>query len=1119
MLHQNKSNSENGQYNQSVSHVSDWVEIRNVDTLADAADTAASVEDLLAIYKCFDFLERVWPTQPDSHQTAGPFTLEEEIGRGGMGRVWSAIQHEPVKRNVAVKLINPGPQTRQMVKRFESERSALALMNHPAIATLIDAGQTDDGQLYFAMELVDGLDLIRYCNQEQLSIGQRLNLFLDACSGVQHAHQKGIIHRDLKPSNILVGEVDDHARLKVIDFGLSKSYDTPQEITDEANSQLSQSPLLDATQDGQVIGSLKYMSPEQAAADLANIDVRSDVYSLGIVFFKLLTDSTPLETRGTADVPVRYLLDSIQHDTDLAPSEYLTALSKADCEKVVSSRQTSVNGYQRILKSDLDWIVMRATAKNPESRYQTVAEFASDIKRFLNHQPVLARPESLLYSVKKEVSKNRVLWASIAGIIIALLSGILISGYGLASANSARNLAEKRLAQSCKVNEILSAIFSDLDVQSVEMQSESFKVRVGRNLIEAAKGLNIESIGDPLEVADLKIKLTEALNSLEFFEEAVPISQETWASIGDFPAEQSDDLKYRAGIALAKALIGDGIAGEAMDILEPLYTDCRVEQGRDSETCLELLLLKGQAAFSMADDNLARRCFTDVANRREALWGKDDLRTLEAKSWLTEVYTEPGVAEANLPLADEVMAQYRRLLPEGHPRTIKAILNNAWIRSKAGDFKKTAQLANEGLALARKTYGENHPTTYDAKLVVGLFAHRNGKHQEGVRLLEEAWAGLSKTTGASHPRAIVALTILANISQQAGDLKRAISLMEEALAICPPRYAIEIDLADFHTQAGNFEIARKLLTTAMENAKGDHLEAETVSECMYLIGRTYSGEENYPEAIDAFEAAIELAPPTEERYHFPGMRKVLELARSHSQNGDHDEAVDIIDEYLDFMPASMGRENRVRLCCHAELGLILRRSGHTDEAMTELMSVARTGVILRHHDVLIHELRLAQAEKGQTEDILAGVNRELRFLRSTFPNDSIQGAIRLRRLGYNLIELQLPEKAKQVLTESAAIIEKASPGSWMLEKTKFDIAQLDFERLPFESDASLKAEIELEGCWIELAEMRSEVFPNKIWKLADSIKAVIRAYEGKADGESAAIWQERLETCTNSVHL
>ena len=230
-----------------------------------------------------------------------------------------------------------------------------------------------------------------------------------------------------------------------------------------------------------------------------------------------------------ADASVERLLESIQFDEDASPSAFLTGLSQADFEKIVANRQASANGYRRILKSDLDWITMRALAKNPDSRYQTVADFAGDINRFLNHEPVFARPESLRYKVKKELSKNRVLWASVAGVIIALLSGIAISGYGLASATGARKLAEKRLAQSRKANEILSDIFSGLDLPSIEKETEPFKVLVGRKLVLAAN--EIDAIGDPLEAAGLKIQLVEALNGLEFFDDAVPISREVWDSV------------------------------------------------------------------------------------------------------------------------------------------------------------------------------------------------------------------------------------------------------------------------------------------------------------------------------------------------------------------------------------------------------------------------------------------------------------------------------------------------------------------------------------------------------------------------------------------------------------
>ena len=1112
MFDQHRTNSENGLYNQSVSHVS--VHVQLFDTIADeSADTAASADDLLAIYKCFDVLERVWPTQPGLHHTAGLFTLEEEIGRGGMGRVWSAIQHEPVKRNVAVKLINPGPQTQRMINRFESERNALALMNHPSIATLIDAGQTDDGRLYFAMELVDGPDLLSYCNLKQLNIEQRLNLFLDACAAVQHAHQKGIIHRDLKPSNILVGEVDDHARLKVIDFGLSKINSTPLDIVSQSNSEVTSSQQTDFTQDGQVIGSLRYMSPEQAAADLGSIDVRSDVYSLGVVLYKLLTDSTPLDSKDLTDASVERLLDSIQFDDDSAPSEFLSGLSKTDFEKIVIRRHTSNKVYQRILKSDLDWIAMRAISKDPDSRYQTVSDFAGDIRRFLNHEPVLARPESLLYNVKKELSKNRVLWGSVAGVIAALLSGILVAGFALASATNARNLAEKRLEQSRKSNEILAAVFADINFPSIEQETEPIEVRLGRRLVQAAEGLIIDSIGDAVEVADLKIKLVEALNGLEFYEAAVPIGRAVWDSVqGLDPAQDDSDLKYRAGIALVKSLSGNAQTLKASEVLTPLLAESVLEEGEDSETRLNLLLLKGQVAVMSNDDFEARRCFTEVANRREALWGNSDLRTLEAKFWLTDVYIEPGVAFAALPMSDEIVKQYRRLLPEGHPRTIKAILNNAWIRSDAGEFSKAVELAEEGFELATKTYGENHPTTYDAKLILGLLVHRTGKREEGARMLEEARAGLSETTGVSHPRAIMAMTVLADMSQQGGNMKRAISLLEEAVALSPPRSGIDIKLADFHNEAGNFKAARRLLETAIENAKGFPLEMETVAECLYLIGRTYNSEGKLAKAIAAFEKSIAMAPATENRHDFEGMRKVTELAGCYTELGDYDQATKIINEYLDAMPDSMGPDNRVRLCCHAELGLIFRQSGKLDEAITKFESVFKSEVKLNHHDYLVHEMRLTQVELGDTDAVLAGVDRELNFIRSAVPNDPAEEANQLKLLGYDLIEFDLLEKSIEVLTESAVIYEEALPGSWVLIKTKFDIAQLKHELEPAESDASLEAEEKLEKTWNQLAEMKQDTIPFNIRKLGYSIRAVIRVYADRSDRKSAAVWRKRLRT-------
>ena len=412
---------------------------------------------------------------------------------------------------------------------------------------------------------------------------------------------------------------------------------------------------------------------------------------------------------------------------------------------------------------------------------------------------------------------------------------------------------------------------------------------------------------------------------------------------GDLDSKEDVHLKYRAGIALVKALLGDARPSDAKEIINSLYNDCLSEQGADSETCLELRLLKGQVAHATFDNDLALRCFTEVANRREALWGKSDLRTLDAKLWLTEVYIEPGKVSPALPVVEEVIEQYQKLLPKGHPRTIKAMLNRTWMRSYSGDFEKTAELANETLKLARETYGESHPTTCDAKLAYGLMVHRNGNQREGFRLLQEAWAGLSKFTRRGHPRAIAALTLLAEMSRLSGDMKSAISFLEEAVSLSPPNRGIEAQLGKFQIEVGNFEIARSLLWSAMNDAKGTSREEDTDSLCLYLIGQSYNEEGKYPEAIEACQRAVEFAPPSEEPYHFEGMRKVLELTRSYSLNGDHAKAAQVINEYHDSMPASMGPKNRIRICCHAMLGLVYRESGQTDQAIAELEHCASLG--------------------------------------------------------------------------------------------------------------------------------------------------------------------------------
>jgi serine/threonine protein kinase/formylglycine-generating enzyme required for sulfatase activity len=353
-------------------------------------------------------------------QTIGPYKLLQKLGEGGMGEVWMAEQKEPVKRRVALKLIKGNATgSREILARFEAERQALALMNHPNIARILDAGTTSEGQPFFVMELVQGQPLTQYCDQNKVSIEERLRLFLDACSGVQHAHQKGIIHRDLKPANILVGATDGKPVAKVIDFGLAKALESTQRLTDQSLF----------TGIGQILGTLKYMSPEQASLDLVDVDTRTDVYALGVILYELLTGTTPLDDdtiRGQARLR---LLEVIREQEPLRPSSKLSHANFDTLSAVTTQRRIDGSRLARILSGDLDWVVMKALEKDRVRRYDSAAGLAEDVQRYLTGEPVSARPPSRLYRFRKWIRKHpakAMLLATASSLLLTFLAGSYI---------------------------------------------------------------------------------------------------------------------------------------------------------------------------------------------------------------------------------------------------------------------------------------------------------------------------------------------------------------------------------------------------------------------------------------------------------------------------------------------------------------------------------------------------------------------------------------------------------------------------------------------------------------------------------------------------------------------
>ena len=344
----------------------------------------------------------------------GRYKLLKVLGEGGMGVVHLAEQQQPIKRRVALKVIKPGMDSKRVVARFEAERQALALLDHPNIARVHDADTTENGRPYFVMEYVNGLPITEYCDRHKLVIEDRLDLFLQVCHAVHHAHQKGIIHRDLKPSNLLVAIVDDQAVPKIIDFGIAKALARP----------LSDNTLF--TEQGRLIGTPEYMSPEQADATGEDIDIRSDIYSLGVVLYQLLTGALPFDSDTLREGGIDHVRHVIRDQDPKTPSTRLRHL-KEGAETVAQQRQTDVTSLTRRLHRELEWIPLMALRKDRTRRYRSAAEFADDIDNYLQGAPLIAGPESLSYRAGKFVRRHRVTVLAVASIAVVMILATLVS--------------------------------------------------------------------------------------------------------------------------------------------------------------------------------------------------------------------------------------------------------------------------------------------------------------------------------------------------------------------------------------------------------------------------------------------------------------------------------------------------------------------------------------------------------------------------------------------------------------------------------------------------------------------------------------------------------------------
>ena len=658
-------------------------------------------------------------TAPLTGDRLGPYRILREIGVGGMGVVYEAEQEAPIRRRVALKLIKLGMDTREVLTRFLAEQQTLALMNHPGIASVYDAGMTDQGRPYFVMERVEGIPITEYCDAERSTIRERLELFMAVCHAVQHAHQKGIIHRDIKPSNVLVTLVDGKPVPKIIDFGVAKALEEP--VLDENQRTLP----------GRIVGTLEFMSPEQAAMAV-DIDTRSDIYSLGVLLYRILTGVLPYPT---ATSPRDYeTLRRVIIEGEIPPpsSRFRDA---QDPKTIAAARRTDPAALCRDLQRELDWIALKALEKERGRRYPSVAQFAEDIGAFLSHQPVTAAPPAAVYRMRKFIRRHRLGVAlSAASALVLLATAVVLA---VQSGQIRRALVEAKNAQ--EEAEQVSNFLVDLFKRSDPFTSKNVTVR--EVLDEGAAKLTRDLSGRPELQASLMETMGVAYRNLALFDRAVPL------------IEQSLELRRQLGL------------DEHVEIASSLYN----------------LGVSYQFQGKMKE---AEPRLRESLSMRRKLLGEHPLVVKSLVS-IGTLLREKGDLENSKQTLQEALALQRRLSPPDEVQEAVVLESLASVLYRHGDYSEAETTYEAALGLRRRRPDPQMETAGTLNSF-GAFLIDRGKYETAEPLLREALEWRRKNLGDRHPQTIPIMNNLALLFQQKGDFNSAESFYRQIIALTSP---------------------------------------------------------------------------------------------------------------------------------------------------------------------------------------------------------------------------------------------------------------------------------------------------------------------------------------------
>ncbi len=809
-------------------------------------------------------------------ETIGPYRLLRRIGEGGMGVVYEALQESPVRRRVALKLIKLGMDTREVVRRFESERQALALMDHSSIARVFDAGRTAEGRPYFAMELVDGPALTDFCDAWHLTIARRVALVATVCRAVHSAHQKGVIHRDIKASNVLVAAEEGGPMPKVIDFGIARAVD---------RGPAGESPH---TRLGDLVGTPETMSPEQAAMS-GDLDTRTDIYSLGALLYEILTGVKAFEFRGT---PFPEVLRRIRETEPPPPSARFSG-AVAGADERAARRGGTVAELRREVRGELDWIVARAMAKERDRRYGSAAELASDLERFLAHRPVAAGPPSGLYRARKLVERHRIEALAAAVLLVALV------GFGITMALQSRRLAwaltiqEKERATATEVSQFLVALLEQPDPAVARGADPTVK----QALEWGAARIERDLAGQP----EIQARLLETIGGVQL----------------NLGALDKAEPVLRKALGLRRRLHGEEHAAVA-------FTLHKLGE-------LEFERARYPAALALAEEGLAMR-------RR--LLPATDPALAESLDLLALLKRQAGDLQLAAELHQQALAIQVAAHGEMHPAVAESWNYIGIVRRWSDDYAGAEAAYRQALAIWRRAFGEDHPKTAMAMNNLALTVHLRGDHPGARRIFEELIPLRRRLLGDAHPDLQVTLNNYAKLLHDMHDLAGAAAVYEESIAIGrqtageenPQVASAFADLSAVLARLGRFDEALELAQRALairERIFG--AEHTAVAASLAYLAQAHEARGDELTAGPLHERAVAML-----RRLAPGQARLAEALETHAlfllRTGQMDRAHTLLEEAVTIFRARLPPEDRRRARAEGSLGACLTRLGRYAEA-------------------------------------------------------------------------------------------------------------------------------------------------------------------------------------------